>query len=530
MTTEPTAARDAAPPPPASSTTADVLVVGAGPTGLLLAGDLAVAGLNVILLERRAGGSSITRAFAVHARTMELLDARAIADDLVPTGAALGSLRIFGRISVNLAGLRTRFPFVLVTPQSHTERLLERRALDSGVVIVRGATVTALRQDGNGVELDARVAPTDADGTDNADGGDGADGADAAAGERTVTYSAPYAVGTDGVRSTVRDLLGIPFPGEAVVSSVMIADVRLERIPTEVLTVGANEHGFAFMAPFGDGWYRALAWDRTNQAAAGDPLELEDLSSIFRRVYDRDYGMYEARYLSRFHSDERQAPDYRSGRVFLAGDAAHCHSPAGGQGMNTGLQDAANLSWKLVATVRGWAGPDLLDSYQAERHPVGRMVLRTSGGLIRMAMAESLPTRAVRAVVSTVARMPGLLADRAAQRMSGIGISYASSAPKGSHRLTGRRIPDLRLAATTDKTPTRLYEALRGGTFVLVGTDTAAAAPWADRLLAAAPAGALRTTLLVRPDGYAAWAAEQPSVEQLRAALRTHLGAPDAAG
>ncbi|MEY9963844.1 2-polyprenyl-6-methoxyphenol hydroxylase-like FAD-dependent oxidoreductase [Streptacidiphilus sp. MAP12-16] len=487
-------------------TAADVLIVGAGPTGLLLAGDLAAAGLNVTMLERRVEESNLTRAFAVHARTLEQLDARGVADDLLATGTALRSLRLFGRLTVDLSKLHTRFPFVLITPQSNTERLLERRAVDAGAVVVRGAKVTALRQDGSGVELDA----------EHPDG-------------RTITYSAQYAVGTDGVHSTVRALLDIPFPGEAVVNSVMLADVRLEHAPGEVLTVGANEQGFAFLAPFGDGWYRIIAWDRARQLPDSAPVDLDDIRGIAGRVLGDDFGMHDARWLSRFHSDERQAPTYRQGRVFLAGDAAHCHSPAGGQGMNTGLQDAANLGWKLVAAVRGWAAPDLLDSYQAERHPVGRTVLRTSGGLLRVALAQSVPTRIVRGALSALADRLGPLARRGGRTVSGIDISYAATAPAGAHRLTGRRIPDLRLAAGpegSDKGPTRLYEALRSGTFVLVGTSPELGDAWSDRLHGAVPAGSLGTTILVRPDGYAAWAAEHPSPEETRSALRNHLGAP----
>jgi 2-polyprenyl-6-methoxyphenol hydroxylase-like FAD-dependent oxidoreductase len=487
----------------------DVLVVGAGPTGLLLAGDLATAGLRVTLLERRDRESNLTRAFAVHARTLEQLDARGLADDLIATGTPLTSLRLLGRVTVDLAGLPTRFPFVLITPQSHTERLLERRALDAGAVIVRGARVTALRQDGSGVELDAEEAAPD--------GG----------GSRTVTRRAAYAVGTDGVRSTVRDLLGIPFPGDTVISSVILADVRLEQATAKVVTVGANEQGFVFVAPFGDGWFRVVAWDRARQLPDDAPVELDDLRDITRRVLGSDHGMYDPRGMSRFHCDERQAPVYRKGRVLLAGDAAHCHSPAGGMGMNTGLQDAANLGWKLAATIRGWAAPGLLDSYQKERHPVGRAVLRTSGGLIRTVVAQSVPVRLVRRTVPALTGRFGPLARRGGRTVSGIGISYAAQAPGGAHRLTGRRIPDLRLdhdAPASAKEPVRLYEALRSGRFVLVGPHPERGAPWADRLHCAAPAGALRTTLLVRPDGYAAWAAEEPTREQTRAALLRHLG------
>ncbi|MEU3493132.1 FAD-dependent monooxygenase [Kitasatospora cineracea] len=485
--------------------TADVLVVGAGPTGLLLAGDLAAAGLRVAVLEKRAEESGLTRAFAVHARTLELLDARGLADELIATGRAMPSLQVFGRLRVDLAGLPTRFPFVLVTPQYNTERVLRERAVKAGAELLRDAEVTGLRQDGRGVVLTARTAD----------------------GERS--FRSRYAVGADGVRSSVRDLLGIPFPGEAAVRSVMLADVRLEREPDEPLTAGAGEAGFAFLAPFGDGWYRVIGWSREHQVPDTEPVALPELADLLREVTGRDHGVLEARWTSRFHSDERQAPSYRSGRVFLAGDAAHCHSPAGGQGMNTGLQDAANLSWKLVAAVRGWAPDALLDTYQTERHPVGRAVLRSSGALVRLAQGRHAPTRALRSALGAAAGHLGPLAELGAKQVSGIGHAYP--AEKGAHPLVGRRVPDLRLAVDAPGGPARLHEALRSGKAVLVSNDELSVADsWADRVVTAAPAdphGKLRdTVLLVRPDGYAAWACADPTRGELRAALSQWLGRP----
>ncbi|WP_063774251.1 FAD-dependent monooxygenase [Streptacidiphilus rugosus] len=484
----------------------DVLVVGAGPTGLLLAGDVAAAGLRVALLERRAEESNLTRAFAVHARTLEQLDARGLADELLETGARLDSLRVFGTLRIDLGRLPSRFPLLLITPQYHTEQLLLRRALDAGATLLRGTEAVALRQDPEGVEVDAEIG-----------------------GER-ITFRAAYAVGTDGVRSRVRELLGVDFPGESAISSVMLADVKVERPPADVLTVGANRSGFAFMAPFGDGWYRVIAWDRSDQRPDGDPVDFDALRRVAAEIFEEDHGLHDPRWLSRFHSDERQAPDYRVGRVFLAGDAAHCHSPAGGQGMNTGLQDAANLGWKLVAAVRGWAPPGLLDSYQAERHPVGRQVLRTSGGILRVALGESPALRALRTVLKTLGNRLRPLTRRGGLEVSGIAISYQKQAPEGAHRLVGLRAPDVELTLADDgKGPARLYEALRQGRFVLVGPDASAAADsWPDRLVTAASAKVTTRTVLVRPDGYVAWAAEGPTASELREGLTAWLGAPAA--
>src|ERR671917_2325705 len=379
----------------------EVLVVGAGPTGLMLAGDLARAGLGCTVLERRAEESNLTRAFAVHARTLELLDARGLADDLVATGARVGRLRVFGQLEVDLSRLPTRFPYVLVTPQYHTEGVLEAYARAFGAQIVRGADVVELRQDTDSVELEVRYE----DGT-------------------LSTRRAMYAIGADGVGSTVRQALALPFPGHSAVQSVMLADVQLSEAPKEVLTVNAAGDGFSFLAPFGDGWYRVIAWDRRRQLPDDAPVELEEVRDITQRVLGTDFGMHDARWMSRFHSDERQVPHYRVGRVFLAGDAAHVHSPAGGQGMNAGLQDAANLGWKLAAAVHGWAPVGLLDSYHTERRAVGASVVQGSGTLLRMALTGSAALRAVRNIAGAVAASIGPLQRKAGEFVSGLAIGY----------------------------------------------------------------------------------------------------------
>ncbi|MGW4162218.1 FAD-dependent monooxygenase [Streptomyces sp. NPDC004788] len=488
-------------PTPAHGTGADVdtdvLVVGGGPTGLLLAGDLAAAGLRVTLVERRAAGiSNLTRAFAVHARTLEQLDARGLADELVATGTRLTRLRLFGRASLDLSALRTRFPYLLITPQYEVERLLERRALSTGVEFRYGTELRGLRQDADSVT--AELSGPELSGpepTGPATSGPAPSDHEPA---RPVTLRARYLVGTDGVRSAVRGALGLPFPGASVIRSIVLADVRLAEKPENLLTVAAGGDSFAFIAPFGDGWYRVMGWDRARQAPDDAPVDLEELRTIARRALGTDYGMHDARWVSRFHSDERQAPAYRSGRVFLAGDAAHVHSPAGGQGMNTGLQDAANLSWKLAAVLRGEASaPEaLLDSYQAERHPIGSRVLRSSGAIVRLAMAHTPLQRAARTLAARLLGTVKPAAARAMGQISGIGISYGPGA---------RRVPDLKLREG------RLYELLRKGEFVLVAPEGAepalprTAPVTADRVIRATWANpARRDTVLVRPDGYTA--------------------------
>ncbi len=447
----------------------EVIVVGAGPTGLLLAGDLAEAGVAVTVLERRDGKvSNLSRAFGVHARTLEQLDARGLADELLPMGAALDRLRLFDRVQVDLSGLESRFPFLLITPQYNVENLLRDRALKAGVEIVHGVEVTDVRQDADGVS----VVTAD------------------------TTYRASYVVGADGYHSAVRKAVGQPFPGKSILKSIMLADVRVAEEPDELLAVNGVGDAFAFIAPFGDGYYRVFAWDRRRSVSDDEPLTLAEVADVTRRALGTDYGMHEARWLSRFHSDERQVPEYRVGRVFLAGDAAHVHSPAGGQGMNTGLQDAANLSWKLAAVLRG--APDaLLDTYQAERHPVGRAVLRSSGALIRAAMLKSRVGQAVRGIVARRALSVSRIARKFLGQLTGIG--YAYPAPSGAHELVGTRAVDVPLAGGG-----RVYEALRGQRFVLVGE--ADVSGWADRVDVVAPAVAGGPLVLVRPDGYVGWA------------------------
>ncbi|ALC21637.1 FAD-dependent monooxygenase [Streptomyces pristinaespiralis] len=458
----------------------DVLVVGAGPTGMLLAGDLAAAGVGVTLIERRPHErSNITRAFGVHARTLELLDARGLADELVRQGTPITGLRLFRRLSLDLSRLPSRFPFLLITPQYEVEKLLERRAVAAGVEFRYGTELTGLELSGSSVTAHT----TDATGT-------------------RTTLRARYAVGADGVRSTVREAIGLPFPGVSVIRSIVLADVKLAEEPADLLTVNGVGDAFAFIAPFGDGWYRVMGWNRGRQVADDEPVGLDEVRDIARRALGTDFGMHDARWISRFHSDERQAPSYRKGRVFLAGDAAHVHSPAGGQGMNTGLQDAANLSWKLASVVLGRA-PDpevLLDSYESERHPVGAAVLRSSGAIVRLAMARTPLRRAARSLAAAFLSAVRPASAKAMGMISGIGISY--DAPRGSHRLTGRRAPDLRL------TEGRLYELLRGGEFVLVAPPGGEpdVPPVPGRVIRAHWTTDRRTALLVRPDGYIAWA------------------------
>jgi 2-polyprenyl-6-methoxyphenol hydroxylase-like FAD-dependent oxidoreductase len=463
----------------------DVVVVGAGPTGLMLACELALAGARPRLLEERTDMPNITRAFAVHARTLEQLDARGMADDLLTRGVPVRELAPPGGTTLNLGELPTRFGMVLIVPQSGTEKVLQTRAGELGVEIVRGAEVVGLTQDGEGVSLEC-------------------------AGGHSVR--AGYVVGCDGAHSTVRSRLGIDFVGKQYETHILLADVRLTRAPTETLTGITNEKGVVLLIPFGDGWFRAIGWDRLReQAPLKEPVTLEEIRDSFARIAGQDFGMTEMRWSSRFLSERRQARHYRKGRVFLAGDAAHVHSPLGGQGMNTGIGDAMNLGWKLAAAVRGSAPLWLLDSYEAERHPVGESVLRTTDAFNQLVLSNSRARRLLRtALLGTVTRLPPgrrLIGER----LSGIGIAYPRA--RQDDRMVGRRMPDIVCDGR------RVYELLRDGKFVLV-TAAPVELDRPDIVHAVDTHPELPDAILVRPDGYVAWASERlPDAAELAAAV-----------
>ena len=465
-------------------TTTDVIVIGAGPTGLMLACELALGGLTCQVLERRTEQPNITRAFAVHARTLELLDMRGLADELVPRGLPVREVRPVPGALVDLRRLDTRFPMILIAPQSGTEHLLERRARELGVAD------RAWRRG-------QRAAP-------------GRRRGDRRAFRRQHARTASYVVGADGAHSTVRGLLGVDFVGKEYATHILLADVRLTEPPEQTLFNRISDAGAVIVVPFGDGWFRAIAWDHLHERVPLDvPLPMETMRDAFQRIAGTDFGMCEQRWSSRFLSERRQARDYRVGRVFLAGDAAHVHSPLGGQGMNTGMQDAMNLGWKLVAAVRGNAPAGLLDSYQDERHRVGAQVLTMTDGFNRLVDDHSAIRRGIQARIVRTLLWFGPTRRRTLGRLTGLGIAYP--APRRTHPWTGRRMPDV---ACHDG---RLYALLRDGGFVLL--DTTASGEVARAVRATSPqvraarsaAAGTPAAVLVRPDGYVAWASEDRS-------------------
>jgi len=488
-----------------------VLVVGAGPTGLMVAGELALARVSCRILERRTEESNLTRAFGVHARTLEVLDMRGMADDLVSQGLRVPAVRPhLGRaqLRLDLNHPESRFPYVLIVAQARTERLLETRARALGVEIMRGAEVVGVRQDDAGVEL-AVKGP-----------------------EGIRTEWADYVVGCDGAHSAVRRLLGVGFVGASYDTHIMLADVRLSEGLETAVNAYVSRDGVVLLPAFGDGWYRAVIWGRRREHVPLEvPVGIEEVRESLRRMAEVDLKVVEMRWSTRFLSERRQAERYRVGRVFLAGDAAHVHSPLGALGMNTGIQDATNLGWKLAAEVHGWAPPWLLNSYQAERHPVGREALRVTDLLQHLTLAPPV-VRVVRPILARLVLGVKPLRRALRRRISGLSIAYPSPRGQRVHPWTGQRVPD----ASLDEF--RLYELMRGGRFILLDrTDDgrvarAAEEGWADSVdivrASTVPTLAWPALLLVRPDGYAAWAtnASAPG-EQLsagRAALSHWCG------
>ncbi|MEV5183612.1 FAD-dependent monooxygenase [Streptomyces werraensis] len=493
---------------------ADVVVAGAGPTGLMLACELRLAGADVVVVERLAGRTGESRAGGIHSRTLEVLDQRGVLDRFLAEGQ-LQPVGHFSGLYVDFDESESRHPYPLMILQSAVERLLEEWAVELGVRIRWSAPVNDVRQDADGVTV----------GLDTQ-------------GAASATLRARYLVGCDGGRSTVRKLAGIGFPGTEPTMTALVGDVELPDLPEEYVWVRRRPAGDYSAIAFEPGWYRVITSEYDRVPGRDEPVTFEQLRESLIRVAGTDFGMREPRWISRFTDAARQADRYRAGRVLLAGDAAHVHFPAGGQGLNTGVQDAVNLGWKLAAVVRGQAPESLLDSYHAERHPVGERVLhntRAQSALVR----PGAQTDALREVFGSLMVIDDV--NRQLRHMlNALDIRYPAD---GDHPLEGRRVPDADL--DTADGPASVHELLHAARPVLLelgGSAEVAAAVkgWADRvdLVEARSADDLWTipaigdipapaALLIRPDGHVAWAAEAgraPRLAALRTALTTWCG------
>ena len=483
-----------------------VVIAGGGPTGLMLAGELALAGVDVAIVERRVSQDLIgSRAGGLHARTIEVLDQRGIADRFLSQGQ-VAQIVAFYMIPLDISDFPTRHNYGLGLSQNHIERILAGWVGELAVTIYRGREVTGFAQDSTGVDVEL------------------SDGESLRAG---------YLVGCDGGRSLIRKAAGIEFPGWDPTTSWLTAEVATAEEPKwgwhhDALgthAIGRVENG---------GPVRIVLTER-NIGSTSEPT-LRDVSEALIVVYGTDYGIHSPTWISRFTDMTRQAAAYRDRRVLLAGDAAHVHPPIGGQGLNIGVQDAVNLGWKLAQVVRQTSPEKLLDTYHAERHPVAARVLRNT-------MAQSAlrrPDDHTRALGDTVAELLGMDEPRKqlAADMSGLGIHYDLGP---GHPLLGRRMPDLDLV--TANGPLRVFTLLHDARPVLLNLGEPGGfdiTPWADRvqLIDAEYAGpwelpALRTVtaptaVLIRPDGYVAWVGDLTQLG-LADALTTWFGPPTAA-
>jgi 2-polyprenyl-6-methoxyphenol hydroxylase-like FAD-dependent oxidoreductase len=480
----------------------DVIIVGAGPVGLTLACELRLAGVHVTVLERRDERGEQSRALTIHGRTLEMLELRGLAARFVSLGMPIPKGHFAGLDTrLDFSVFDTRFPFTLFLPQTSTERLLEEHAIAAGAVIRRGALVQQTGQTEDGASVSGTL------------------------GGHPFQLGARYLVGADGARSSVREQADIAFPGAAASKTMMLGDVSLAHPPATPVISASNAAGGIMIAPLGQGRFRVVAVDAGRHGVPqSEPVTLQELASAAEAITGVDYGLHAPSWLSRFSDETRLASSYRQGRMFLAGDAAHIHPPAGGQGMNVGMQDAMNLGWKLAGVVNGYAPDSLLDSYHRERHPVGAALYRNTMAQTAMMTAFDPRTLALRDMMSELLALPELnrklagdLSGFAIHYPAPLAISRADAAAWLSPEWSGRRVPDWPITLADGK-PSSLHAQLRDGKWLLLqignGADPAEKFPFAPAWLrsvrvavdgAAAELAGIEA-LLIRPDGYADFA------------------------
>ena len=478
-----------------------VVVAGGGPTGLMLAGELALAGVDVAIVERRASQDLTgSRSRGLHSRTIEVLDQRGIAERFLSEGQ-VAQVAGFAGTRLDISDFPTRHPYGLALLQKDFERILAGWVDELEVPVHREREVTGFAQDAGGVDVQL------SDGT---------------------SLRADYLVGCDGGRSVVRKAAGIEFPGWEPTTSTLIAEVQLAEEPKWGVHDNAlGRHAFSKL----EGGLVGVLVTEEHVNPASDAT-LGELRQALIAVWGTDYGVHSPTSISRFTDMARQAAAYRAGRVLLAGDAAHVHYPVGGQGLNTGVQDAVNLGWKLASVVNGTSPDSLLDTYHAERHPVAARVLRNTIAQVALLRANDY-VKTLGDIITELLTMEEPRR-RFAAMISGLDIHYDLGE---GHPLLGRRMPDLDLH--TADGPTRVFTLLHDARPVLLnfgepgGFDIS---PWANRVrlvdathegvwelpvlgeIAAPPA------VLIRPDGHVAWAGDLTDPELPRA-LATWFGA-----
>jgi 2-polyprenyl-6-methoxyphenol hydroxylase-like FAD-dependent oxidoreductase len=484
----------------------EVVIAGGGPTGLMLAGELALAQIDVAIVERRESQDLAgMRAGGLHSRTIEVLDQRGIADRFLSQGKT-GQVAGFSFIPLDISDFPTRHNYGLALTQNHIERILAGWVGELPVKFYRGREVTGFGQDDTGVDVELS-------------GGQ--------------SLRAKYLVGCDGGRSLIRKKAGIDFTGWEASTSYLIAEVEMAEEPSWGIRRG--EKGVNALGKLEDGKRVGVVLVES-QIGKGEEPTLQELRGALIAVYGTDFGVRNPTRLSRFTDMARQAASYRDRRVFLAGDAAHVHSPTGGQGLNIGVQDAVNLGWKLAQVVKEASPQSLLDTYHTERHPIGARVLRLTMAQTALGRGDDR-TEALRENVSDLLRMDEPR-KRYAAIMSGLDIRYDLGE---GHPLLGRRMPDLDLVTAIG--PVRVFTLLHAARPVLLNFGEPGGfhiTPWAGRiqLIDAKYKGAWElpvlgvvtapTAVLIRPDGYVAWVGDLTQ-RGLVDALTTWFGPPTAA-
>ncbi len=453
----------------------EVIISGGGPTGMMLASELRLHEVDVLVLERDAEPTGLIRSLGLHPRSIEILDQRGLLDRFLTHGRQYpGGARGFAGIdTASPATLDTAHAYILGIPQPVTDRLLAERAIELGAQVCRGREVTGVEQDEDGVTVEL------------------------ADGERLRSR---WLVGCDGGRSLIRRRLGVGFPGEQARTEWLLGELEVTTPPDELAAIAdevrKTHKGFG-IGPAGNGLHRAVVPAATVAEDRTTPPTLEEFRTQLRAYAGTDFGVHSPRWLSRFTDATRLAERYRTGRVLLAGDAAHVHPPLGGQGLNLGIQDAFNLGWKLAAEVDGWAPERLLDSYHTERHPVAADVLNTTRAQSELISPEPGP-RAVRRLLAELMEFQDV-SRFLSEKVSGIGIRYDFG---DDRQLIGKRLRDIRLSRG------RLYELMhRGSGLLLDQTGRLSVAGWTDRVDHVIDSSDELDVpaVLLRPDGHVAW-------------------------